>query len=695
MQQQTTLADGRVRSTFEASPPLPSYLVALGLGPFDVVEGGKAGRKQVRLRYLVPKGRAAEAQYVASVTPKILQLTEDYFDVAYPYAKLDSMVIPVTVDFGAMENPGLITYRSGILLSKPGREALDFKQRYVSIAAHEIAHQWFGDLVTMYWWDDLWLNESFATWMADKTYAAFEPAWQDPSDMLDGRLKAFNSDRLRHARQVRQPVTRPDDLANAFDSITYEKGGAVLRMTEQYMGEEAFRAGVRRYIKRHAQGNASAEDFFDALAGSDRELAQAMASYVQQPGLPMLSWQLACQNGKAKVSLQQQRFLPAESAAAAGQGASWRVPLCLGWQEAGQLRQQCQIISQPKVSVTLETSQCPSQVLPNPSGDGYYLRHASAGQAAALLQMPLSVTGRAALIQEFSLLTGSGQFAWQDWLPLLASQSRQADDETLTALVSSLEYFHVEWLEPKARALWSRWLVSQFGARAKAIGWLPQPNETEAVSKLRHKLLPLLAYQHALPAMQPEAATLARQWLSARLAGQETPDYGYMLPFVLQAAAVEGDAALQQMMFDLLPQSQGQDKYYLHRALGAFPQGPLRQRSQAHLLAADVDLREAEAVLRMLGEHESGAQDNLRFLQKNLKQILARSTEHAVSGLPRMVQKLCSEQDAQQLQALLREPASRVPGASANLDKVLETIRICSNSRSRQQASLQQWLLRQ
>ncbi|MFC6520245.1 M1 family metallopeptidase [Undibacterium arcticum] len=250
------------RIRFAPTLPLPSYLIALGVGPFDVVDGGTAGMNKTALRYITPKGRAAEAAYAAKVTPEILHLLEDYFGRPYPYAKLDSMAIPITVNFGAMENAGLITYRSNILLHPADREDERAQRRYVSIAAHEMAHQWFGDLVTMAWWNDLWLNESFATWMSRKVTEKFNPAWDAQAQREDERINAIHTDRLASTRQIRQTIAKPDDLANAFDGITYDKGGAVLSMFESWLGEQRFRDGVRHYLKQHEHGNATAEDFF-------------------------------------------------------------------------------------------------------------------------------------------------------------------------------------------------------------------------------------------------------------------------------------------------------------------------------------------------------------------------------------------------------------------------------------------------
>ena len=174
---ETDEAGGTKKVVFARTKPLPSYLIALGVGPFDVVPAGTAGRNKVPIRMIVPKGRGAETRWAAESTGPILDLLERYFDTPYPYEKLDHLVIPQTVGFGAMENPGLVTYVSTYLLAKPADETIRFRRHYASVCAHETAHQWFGDYVTMAWWDDVWLNEAFATWMGDKIIGRWKPEW--------------------------------------------------------------------------------------------------------------------------------------------------------------------------------------------------------------------------------------------------------------------------------------------------------------------------------------------------------------------------------------------------------------------------------------------------------------------------------------------------------------------------------------
>src|SRR6267143_4647140 len=197
---------GWTRHEFAQTKPLPSYLVALAVGAFEVVEGGTAGAKQTKLRYLTQKGRAEEARYAKEVTPRLLELLEEYFGMPYPFEKLDAVSIPQTSNFGAMENVGMITYASSIILATARDETVPFKRRYAAIAAHELAHMWFGNLVTLAWWDDTWLNEAFASWMGQKTLIRLNPEWDAGWSAGRARRSALDVDRLASARRVRNPV---------------------------------------------------------------------------------------------------------------------------------------------------------------------------------------------------------------------------------------------------------------------------------------------------------------------------------------------------------------------------------------------------------------------------------------------------------------------------------------------------------
>ena len=217
---------------FAETKPLPSYLVAFAVGPFDLVDAGKAGKKGTPVRLAVPHGQAAQAAFAAATTPAIIARLEDLFGVPYPYDKLDMVAVPRLVTFGAMENAGLITFTRAGMLARPEEETPAFKIRFSSTTTHELGHHWFGDLVTTAWWDDIWLNEAFATWVEAKILVPWKPAFH--YDLIEARQtqRAMLGDSLVSARRIRQGITSNDDISNAFDEITYSKGAAVIGMFE-------------------------------------------------------------------------------------------------------------------------------------------------------------------------------------------------------------------------------------------------------------------------------------------------------------------------------------------------------------------------------------------------------------------------------------------------------------------------------
>ncbi len=266
-----TLPGGLKRVVFAATKPLPTYLVALAIGPLDIVDGGYIAPDKVRshpihLRGVTSKGNGPRIRLALTMTPKLVIALENYFGVAYPFSKLDMLAVP---DFaaGAMENAGAITFRERLLLFD-ANAPLEQKRGSLLVQAHELTHQWFGDLVTPKWWDDTWLNESFANWMGHKAAAAVMPQWQIDTETLRAGFDVMHTDELPSARQIHQPVHTPDDIDNAFDGITYNKGASVLTMFENYVGEDAWRAGIHAYLTKFAGGNATAKDFVSTISSA-------------------------------------------------------------------------------------------------------------------------------------------------------------------------------------------------------------------------------------------------------------------------------------------------------------------------------------------------------------------------------------------------------------------------------------------
>jgi len=324
------------------SKPLPTYLIAFTVGDVDVVEWEDLKVNDVRstpipLRGIATKGKGEKLTYALENTYDILYSLEEYFGIPYPYEKLDIVAVP-DFAFGAMENAGLIIYREQLLLFDDTM-SLNQDMRYKNVHGHELAHQWFGNLVTPEWWDDIWLNEAFATWIAHVTNDNIYPE-QKFRQTLQGRaLGAMRTDELTSSRQIRQPILSNHDIDSAFDGITYSKGGGVLSMLETYLGRETFRQGIQNYMKKYAWGNATATNFIEAVAEkadgkSVDTIRNAFNSFLEQPGIPYLNTKTNCNNNEIK--------------------------------------QQCELLTKAEETITLDTKTCPSFIMPNAAGSGYY-----------------------------------------------------------------------------------------------------------------------------------------------------------------------------------------------------------------------------------------------------------------------------------------------------------------------------------
>ena len=672
---------GMKRVRFATTAPLPTYLVALGVGPFDVVDGGTAGINKTHLRYIVPRGRADETRYARTATPRLLELLEAYFDRPYPYAKLDSMVIPITVAFGAMENPGLITYRSGLMLSPPDREDERFQQRYAGVAAHEIAHQWFGDLVTMVWWDDLWLNESFATWMARKIVQQFNPEWEASQWREHERQSAFRTDRLSSTRQIRQAVENPDDLGNAFDRITYDKGGAVLTMYESWLGEAAFRDGVRRYLRKHEWDNATAEDFFAALAVADPQVAEGFASFVGQPGLPLVDFQLDCSAARPAVVLRQQRFLPARPDASIASSQRWSVPACLRYEGQTGDKPLCTVLLDREQRIELPAgAACPTWVLPNPGGVGYYLSRLGARESRGLASGRLQAADAVFLLGDQRLLASSAALPLARLLALAGPLAADPRPEVAAAAAQAVDDIHPALLDARQGTSLAAWVRTHFGARARQLGWLPRPGDSDATRKLRGVVVPLVAHVGGDPALRAEARTLALAWLAGDRARMGAGYRG-----ILKTAARHGDAALFDAFVAALDQAKDSTtRIDIDVALGNFRAPDLLWRAFELALGDGQDFREAREIYDGASDLPDNAPALLGFVIQRFDELASRQSEDAVARMPRWHAKLCTLQDRALLQAHYQERVATVAGGPRNLAQTLEAIDICIAARKLQ-----------
>ncbi len=695
------IAMKRVR--FNPTPPLPSYLVAFAVGPFDVVDGGRAGKKGTALRYLVPKGHAGELAWVRDSTPKILDALEDYVGQPYPYDKLDSVAIPVTVGFGAMENAGLITYQMDLMATRPEQDSESFRRRWAEVAAHEMAHQWFGDLVTMQWWNDAWLNESFATWMSAKVVQRAFPVWQTRLSDDERRVQAIRIDRLASTRAVRQPVNTPDDLRNAFDTITYEKGASVLAMFEAAIGDERFRNGVRRYLYEHANGSARAEDFFGAVAaeaGPDNATAiGGLKSFIEQPGVPRLAVSLDCGadgKGAPRLILNQSRYVPSRPIGDPAFAQRWTFPACFQFGRGGDFNELCTVVTDARTPLPLPSGEsCPAWVLPNRGGAGYFVSSLTPELSLQLAGTPLLPSEAIPALDDASILASSGEWPIDIALDFAARFANHRQPTVIEAAVRLASQVRPSWLEDAVdRDGFARYVQKTFGPKARQLGWLPRTADREGDSMLRQSLLPWFADLGNDAGLQREATRLARDWLGARNplpAGAEP-----VLETAARVAQGGSGRELVDAMLDALSRASGGSRSMLLRALGSFRDPALADASYDALFAERADARDGLAAMQQgAGRDELAAAQAVRYLRGHYDVVVRRLPEHADGGLPRLGARLCDTAAKNDFDTTFADRAPRAPGGARNYAEASEAIGICLAARQLQRATLKAYVAKQ
>ena len=567
---ETGEADGRKKVVFAESKPLPSYLVAMAVGPFEYVDAGKAGKNRTPVRIVTPKGKAAQAKYAAEVTGPLLEELENYFGIPYPYEKLDILSVPLFG--GAMENAGLITYVQSLALCDPALDSIDRQRGYAEIVAHEIAHEWFGDLVTTAWWDDIWLNEAFASWMASKVIHHWKPEWNTIIDEQNTRLGAMDQDSLVSARKIRQPIDSNDDIANAFDGITYDKGEAVIGMFERWMGETAFQQGVARYLRQYSWRNATAGDFLDSLGSAGNQaVGRAFSTFLDQAGVPPVSVKLTCDApGGPTLSLHQRRALPLGSAGSTEQ--TWQIPVCVRYGAGDSSHRACTLLSQPSMEWKLpEATACPSWVLANADGGGYF-RARYEGDLLDPLPADggrrLSAAERVSTLGDVDALTTMGEIKAGDALALAprfaGDPIRQVVGSVIDIALGVRDHLVPDELLPNYR----RFIDKTFGPRSRQPGWTAKAGEAAETRLLRSKIVPLVALWGEDQGLATEARQLAGQWLADRKAVDAD-----IAGSVLRVAARGGDDAFfKQLQAALAGTSDRQQRQRIFGALGFISQ---------------------------------------------------------------------------------------------------------------------------
>jgi alanyl aminopeptidase len=680
----------RKRITFGRTEPLPSYLVAFAVGPFEVVEGGKT-RRGVPIRVIVPRGRGGDVGYVVETTTPILALLEDYFGSPYPFAKLDLLAIPLTVGFGAMENPGLVTFSQSLLTARREDFTINYRRRYASTTAHELAHQWFGDLVTLAWWDELWLNEAFASWMGGKVIDQWKPEWDGGVGSVARRSSALRSDQLQTARMVRQPIESNHDVENAFDGITYSKGAAVIRMFESWVGEDRFRDGIRAYLKEHAWSNATATDFLQAIGtAAGRDVAGPFTTFLDRAGAPLVTFETPCSEGATPVlRLAQQRFLPLGSRASAEQ--SWHLPVCVRYPAGKDLARGCVLLTERTGELPLSRAKtCPAWILPNDGGLGYYRSDLGGDWLERLLDRgmeQLTLPERVAVIGDVDALVTAGKVEAGVALGLVTRYAQDENRQVVSAVASIAEAI-ADDVPDELRPNYARFIRKVFGARARQMGWVPARDEDDDTRLLRNLLLGLVTDEGEDRELAAAAQPAALAWLEDHAALD--PD---MIGLVLNTAALYGDRAL----FDRLhaaakSATDRRDRRRLLGALASFRDPELARRATALVLGDDFDIRETMGLVYGGLDDPRNRRMVYDFVKQNHDALLQRLPKDSARGLVLVASAQCDASIQADAAAFFEKRMAELPGGPRLYAQSMEQLDLCVKQREAHRRSIAEFL---
>src|SRR4051794_9549806 len=421
--------------SFAPTPKMSTYLFVLTVGELERITAEAEG---VTIGVVATTGKAAKGQFALDSAVKLLAWFNDYFGVKYPLPKLDLIAVPGGFG-GAMENWGGITFFESRLLFDPATNPDSARRGIFSIIAHEMAHQWFGDLVTMAWWDNLWLNEGFATWMATKAAEQFYPQWQSWLNGYGAKQFAMALDARRTSHPIQQPIANESEAMIAFDAITYNKGQALIRMLENYLGEAAFRDGIRAYMTAHAYGNTTTADLWQALeSAAHKPVAGIAASFTEQDGVPLIKAETNCRGNDQRLTLRQNRFVIAPAGAAGLPPRDWQVPVAVGSLGGTQSRDVVLL----EGAIEIPARSCGEPVKVNSGDIGYYrVEYGPVNGAALAKSMPrMSAADRVNFLADSWAMVAAGRAEPSSYLTLISSVSaddrRPVWDQVITVLTT-------------------------------------------------------------------------------------------------------------------------------------------------------------------------------------------------------------------------------------------------------------------
>ncbi|MDX2411796.1 MAG: M1 family aminopeptidase, partial [Woeseiaceae bacterium] len=626
-------------------------------------------------RVVATPGKLNLTKLAVESTPKLVAGLEKYFDSTYPYQKLDLIATP-EFWYGAMENPGAIIYIDRALLID--MENVD-PSRYRSIIgtnSHELAHQWFGDVVTMEWWVDLWLNESFASWMGDKIVAETYPQLDIEKSRMSTMFRTMNQDAGPSARPIRAPRKATDNFLNDIGPA-YSKGRVVINMFEKAIGEENFRAGILEYMRRHQWGNASAIDFADAIGThADWDVAKAFASFMQQPGIPLINVEILDDN---RLSISQQRF---SNAGIELPELRWTIPIAIKYSVNGEIHTQTLILDSPSATVKLQHHGDVDWIYPNAEQGGYFRWKLPARMLQPLVddaQQLLTPMERMGLVSNLTATLYAGELPANEYLAALASFSAERDPYVLDIVVDQLSIIKDALVSDAHKNGFARFIGNLLGPAVESLGLDPVDGESNAVTTIR----PYLLRQLIRNARNEEITREFAERGAAYLAG-DLDLHASLISIALLATAINGDLetyATFKTRFENATDPSARGRFLA--ALTYFDIPEVLVDLQAYSISDAVRPSEMLSVRRSLLAQPENRDPVLNYALANYETFKARLPGNGLAGLP-SVARSCSLKSVERANEFFSNPDHQVPGTLRVLDKVVTSAQTCVTLRARE-----------
>ncbi len=668
---------GKHTLRFAPSPKMSTYLVAMVVGDWKCVDGAADG---VPIRICATPDKAPLGRFALTATEHILHSLNQYFAIPYPFKKLDIIAVP-DFEAGAMENIGAITYRERDLLVDERHSSVESRRQVAEVLAHEITHMWFGDLVTMKWWDDIWLNEGFATWMVSKPVGEWKPEWKEPLLDVQDTSRTLDVDSSPATRQIRAQATTPDEINELFDGIAYGKAGAVIRMAEQYAGPDVFRDGVRQFLTTYAYGNATAEDFWNTLSQvSGKPMDRIMGSFVDQPGVPLISVRTRCSGRKTTVDATQQPFYLQGSLMNKSSNQVWAIPACFTFGGA----KDCRVLDQPRQSFTVDG--CSADFSTDATGSGYYRTQYDSGTLHQLPGATWNAAQRQRLVGDTWALVQAGKVRVGEYLELLQRMGADREEVVFEDQVKPLPTIADYLMDGQDHQAFAKFIGNLVGPDFKRLGWVPASGEGDEDRELRPAVIDLLGEYGNDPAVLRQASRLADRYLRDHASLDAS-----LVPTVLRLAAKTGGAPLYARVAEALRTAKSPEEVSnFVTALSAFSEPELVGRTLVLAVSPQVRSQDSPFVLVALIKNPATRRQSWAWIKEHWPDVQARFTMSSGSRVVAATGWFCDSADRDDVQSFFA--SHKVESSERTLSIALRRIDACVELRADQQSDLAAWL---